>query len=111
MREAKTLVYLVRHGLTEWNLQKRFQGQLDVPLSREGLEQSRRLGQWLAGQSVRFSAIYSSDLARAMQTAQAVGECLGLVPEPAIGLREIHCGEWQGLTVEDVDARYPGQLA
>src|SRR5438270_10820981 len=95
----QTLVYLIRHGLTEWNVQKPFQGHLDVPLSQEGLEQSRRLASWLACQPVRFTAIYSSVLFRALQTAEAIGECLCLAPQPTMALREIHCGEWQGLSV------------
>jgi broad specificity phosphatase PhoE len=111
MRETKTLIYLIRHGLTEWNLQKRFQGHLAVPLSPEGLEQSRAVGEWLARQPVRFAAIYASDLLRAMQTAQAIGDSLALVPQPMAALREIHGGEWQGLSVEDINTKYPGRLA
>src|SRR5215210_3952847 len=91
--EAKTLVYLVRHGLTAWNVEKRFQGHLDVPLSEEGLGQAEAVGRWLAGQSAFFTALYSSDLARASQTAQVIGRHLYLEPRLAPSLREIHCGE------------------
>ena len=105
-----TLVYLVRHGVTEWNVQRRFQGQLDVPLSQEGLAQAEAVAEWLARQAVRFSAIYSSDLLRAMQTAETIGVHLRLQPQPTPALREIHCGEWQGLSVEAVEERYPGSL-
>jgi broad specificity phosphatase PhoE len=107
---GRTLIYLVRHGLTEWNLQKRFQGHLDVPLSPDGLEQARRVAAWLAHQPVHFTAIYSSDLARAAQTAATIGDKLGLRPEFSPELREIFCGRWQGLSVEDVESLYPGKL-
>ncbi len=106
----KTLIYLVRHGLTDWNLQKRFQGHLAVPLSAEGLEQSQVVGAWLARQPVQFTAIYSSDLVRALQTAQAISERLHLMPQPTPALREVHGGEWQGLSVEEVEMKYPGEL-
>jgi broad specificity phosphatase PhoE len=105
-----TLVYLVRHGVTEWNVQRRFQGQMEVPLSGEGFVQAAAVASWLAGQPVRFSAIYTSDLLRAMQTAQEIGARLRIQPEPVAALREIHCGEWQGLSVEAVEEHYPGSL-
>lgn len=109
-QQGETLVYLVRHGVTEWNLQKRFQGHLDVPLNREGMAQAEAVGKWLEGLPVRFTALYSSDLTRAMQTAEAISRWLNLTVEPVVTLREIHCGEWQGLSVDEVNARYPGQL-
>jgi broad specificity phosphatase PhoE len=105
------VVYLVRHGLTDWNLQKRFQGHLDVPLSLDGLEQARRVAQWLRTQPVHFSALYSSDLRRAAQTATTIGEMLDLQPLFSPELREIACGQWQGLSVEEVERLYPGLLA
>ncbi len=106
----QTLVYLVRHGLTDWNVQKRFQGHLEVPLSEEGIEQAQAVGVWLANQPVRFAAVYSSDLVRAMQTAQEIADSLRLEVNPAPALRELHCGEWQGLSVDEVNRLYPGKL-
>ncbi len=108
---AVTRVYLVRHGETAWNLERRFQGHLDVPLSAVGLEQARAVASWLAEQGVGFAALYSSDLARAAQTARVIGERLRLTPVYSERLREVHGGEWQGLLVEEVEARYPGQMA
>jgi broad specificity phosphatase PhoE len=108
---VETVIYLVRHGLTEWNREKRFQGHLDVPLSAEGREQALQVAAWLALQPVRFTALYSSDLARAAQTAVTIGDRLGLHPNFSPELREIFCGRWQGLSVQDIESQYPGQLA
>jgi broad specificity phosphatase PhoE len=103
-------LYMVRHGETHSNRERRFQGQLDVPLSPEGHAQAEALGRWLVRRPVRFGALYSSDLRRAAQTAETVGAHLGLAPALAPGLREIDCGEWQGLTGPEIEARYPGGL-
>lgn len=105
-----TRVYLLRHGITAWNADRRFQGQLDIPLNEEGLKQAQAVARWLSEQEPRFSAIYSSDLSRAAQTAETVGCALGLDPIYSEDLREIHCGEWQGLSVAEVERNYPGQL-
>lgn len=106
-----TLVYLVRHGLTDWNQEHRFQGQLDVPLNEVGVGQAKAVAQWLGAQRVSFSAVYTSDLSRAMQTATAIGEALGLMPICHRELREIYCGTWQGLSIYEVEAQYPDEVA
>ena len=106
----RTLVYLVRHGETTWNVEKRFQGQLDVALSKTGLRQAEAVARWLAKQPVHFTAIYSSDLKRASLTAVLIGDKLGLTPQLDPALREINVGEWQGLVASEIEARYPGQL-
>lgn len=106
----KTLVYLVRHGQTEWNKTRRFQGQLDIPLSELGREQAAALARWLKEQPVHFSAIYSSDLKRAAQTARIIGKIVGIWPAYSQALREINVGDWQGLSVDEVETRYPGKL-
>jgi broad specificity phosphatase PhoE len=106
-----TLVYLVRHGLTDWNQERRFQGHLDVPLNEVGVEQAKAVAQWLGRQPVSFSALYASDLSRAMQTATAIGEALGLMPICHRELREIYCGTWQGLSIHEVEAKYPEEVA
>jgi probable phosphoglycerate mutase len=106
----QTLVYLVRHAQTGWNLERRFQGQLDVPLDDAGMTQAASVADWLINQNLHFTAVYTSDLSRALQTAQAIGERLGLVARPVPALREIHGGEWQGLLPAEIEERYPGQL-
>jgi broad specificity phosphatase PhoE len=106
----RTLVYLVRHGETEWNVEKRFQGQLDVELSKTGLRQAVAVSRWLASQPVRFTAIYSSDLKRASRTALIIGAKLDLMPQLDPALREINAGDWQGLVASEIEARFPGKL-
>ena len=101
--------YLVRHGETEWNRTGRMQGHLGVPLSAEG----RRQATLLAGRlrSVEFSAVYCSDLPRAAETAGIIGAGRNLAITPDSDLREFSYGEWEGLTLEEVETRYPGALA
>lgn len=100
-----TTLYLVRHGRTDWNDAGRYQGQADPPLNAEGRRQARALAQAL--RHVPFDAIYSSDLARARETAQALAEVTGLRVQLDPRLREIHQGEWEGLLARDIQARYP----
>ncbi len=96
---------LVRHGSSTWNELHRIQGQLDPPLSPRGQEQARRLAERFRGR--RPAGFYSSDLARARETAEAVAEVIGCRPVLLPELREIALGEWEGLTREDIMARYP----
>ena len=89
-------VILVRHGETDWNKNARFQGQTDVPLSETGKEQAEKVGQRLAGEKI--SAIYSSDLSRAFETALAISRHHGLKIEKLKALREINFGQWEGMS-------------
>ena len=95
----------IRHGSSTWNDERRIQGQLDPPLSENGREQAKRLAERLRGSAVE--ALYSSDLQRARETAEAVGECVGRAPEVWPELREVALGEWEGLQREEIVARYP----
>ncbi len=106
----KTQIYLIRHGETEWNRDRRFQGHLAVPLSAAGQAQARAVAAWLATQPVRFAALYTSDLPRAAQTAAVIGARLGLTPIPEAALREISVGHWAGLGRDEIETRYPGEL-
>ena len=94
---------LVRHGETEWNRTRRFQGHADPPLNETGQEQARALAAELAGEPLAF--VYASDLARTRETAEIVAAPHGVpvVTEP--DLREIDVGSWMGLTREEVDGR------
>jgi len=94
----------IRHGQTDWNLEGRYQGQSDVPLNQNGLAQARSLIEALNGQS--FAAVYSSDLVRARQTAEYIADHLGLTVQIEPRLREINQGEWEGVLVDDIRARY-----
>jgi broad specificity phosphatase PhoE len=102
---VERLVYIVRHGVTDWNQAGRIQGHLDPPLNATGRLQARLVSQRLA--QLGAGALYSSDLQRAYQTAQIISQATGLrvVQEP--GLREIHFGVWQGLTSQQIRARDP----
>jgi broad specificity phosphatase PhoE len=99
-----TLLCLVRHGQTDWNLEGRYQGQSDVPLNERGRAQAQALASQLQGE--RFASIYSSDLKRAKETADivAVPLCLPVISEPR--LREIDQGEWEGQLVDVIADRY-----
>jgi broad specificity phosphatase PhoE len=104
-RPAPARLVLVRHGQSTWNKEHRIQGQLDPPLSLEGLRQAGLLGERLAGR--RFAGFYTSDLKRAFETAQAIESFVGVQPEVMPSLREIYLGEWEGLRTEDIAERFP----
>jgi probable phosphoglycerate mutase len=99
-----TILYLIRHGQTDWNVEQRWQGQSDIPLNATGRQQATRLATEL--EAVNFSAIYSSDLSRAYETALALSQIKGIPIKRDPRLREIHQGEWQGLRESDIQARY-----
>jgi broad specificity phosphatase PhoE len=99
---------LVRHGETEWNVQRRYQGQSDVPLSEIGNQQAESIAGRLAGQEI--DVIYASDLKRAWQTAQVIAAQIGLdlISEPR--LRELKFGILEGLTFEEAEEKYPEMI-
>jgi broad specificity phosphatase PhoE len=96
---------LVRHGQSTWNREHRIQGQLDPPLSPEGLRQAQLLGHRLALRP--FAGFYASDLERAFETAEAIGASIGQTPTPEPSLREIFLGDWEGLTTSEIAERFP----
>ncbi len=106
-----TTVYLIRHGETEWNLAGRWQGHADVPLNDLGLRQARLLGQRLAREHARFDAIYSSDLARAFQTAWELGAAVKVPVQLLPPLREIDLGAWSGHTYAEIKEHFPTEIA
>lgn len=101
---ALTRVYLIRHAETTWNTERRYQGTLDSPLSEIGREQSRRTRDALRG--IPLKAVYSSPLARARESADAIAQAHALSVVTVDGLSEIRVGEWEGLTVAEIEARY-----
>lgn len=100
-----TELILVRHAKTALNVQGMFQGHLDEPLGELGLAQARDAAPGLA--ALAADALYCSDLQRARQTAEAVAAASGLPLHTDDRLREIHCGTWQGRTVEEVAVEFP----
>ena len=102
-------VIAIRHGETEWNAAGREQGQLDSPLTARGLKQAEAIAGRL--RRVSFSALYSSDLCRALHTAEIVAGATGATIEVDAGLRERHTGIFQGLTKEQMAAQYPSEYS
>ncbi|HCX77835.1 MAG TPA: alpha-ribazole phosphatase [Firmicutes bacterium] len=100
-----TLLYLARHGQTDWNCQGRYQGQIDIPLNDRGREEARSLAEKL--QQSRPVAIWASDLSRARETAAIVAAPHNLPVQIHPGLREMHFGSWQGLTWQQIEQRFP----
>jgi 2,3-bisphosphoglycerate-dependent phosphoglycerate mutase len=96
-----TTLLLVRHGETDWNADGRLQGHTDRPLSDYGRQQAQQLAEELEGEEI--AAIYSSDLARARETAEIVGERLALPVGLDPDLREKDWGTWEGLTSVERD--------
>jgi probable phosphoglycerate mutase len=98
-------IVLVRHGETDWNVEKRMQGHIDIPLNSVGLKQAAALGQALAGES--FDAVFASDLQRAIQTAQVIAVPRDLPIQQDAGLRERCFGAFEGLRPQDIEVQYP----
>jgi broad specificity phosphatase PhoE len=96
---------LIRHGVTDWNAARRFQGHTDLPLSEPGRAQAGALADRLS--TVAIDAVYSSDLRRAAETAQAVAAPHGLAVRLDARLREFAFGAWEGLTWEQIVAGRP----
>jgi len=101
-----TRVLAIRHGETAWNVDGRIQGQLNVPLNDMGRWQVHRLALALADENI--AAIYSSDLLRALETAQAVARASGDAIVTDAGLRERGFGAFEGLSYKEISARWPG---
>lgn len=103
------MFYLVRHGQTLWNTEARFQGQFDSPLTDIGRDQATRIGRALAaeigplGELVRA---YVSPLGRTRTTAELIGRSLPMSITEEPRLMEVHFGDWEGLTREDILSRF-----
>ena len=99
---------LIRHGETEWNATLRYQGHAAIPLNDAGRLQACKAGERLARYGA--SALYTSDIVRAAETAELIGEQCGLAPRPMPDLREIDVGQWEGLTPEELYRRFPEHM-
>ncbi|EFH81375.1 Phosphoglycerate mutase [Ktedonobacter racemifer DSM 44963] len=97
-------LWLVRHGVTQWSVEKRYCGWSDPPLVSEGEEQARWLAQRFKGKVI--AKIYSSDTQRAVQTAEIISRSVpgSMTIEQALEWREMHFGAWEGLTYEGIMA-------
>lgn len=98
-------IYLIRHGESVANVQRYTSGKTDVELTERGIQQAKELAEKLA--DVCFSAVYSSNLQRAMNTAAEIlrGRSLELITLPELQERDF--GEWEGLTYEKIEHQFP----
>lgn len=104
-----TDILLIRHGETDWNVDKRLQGHIDIPLNAEGRRQATALGRVLENEPL--DAIYASDLQRARDTAEAVAVVQGKTVHIDEALRERCYGGFEGLQHHDIEQRYPQDYA
>lgn len=100
-----TTILLARHGESDWNHSGRWQGHADRPLTERGREQARELADRLA--ELELDAVYSSDLARARETAEIVADGRALRVRQLPELREVDVGAWSGLTRAEAEQRFP----
>jgi len=97
-------LYLVRHGETQWNVERRFQGQGDSPLTDKGIEQAKQAAEKL--KHVKFAAVYSSDLLRAKRTAKIIALEKDLALQTSKALRERFFGKFEGTLINDFFEKY-----
>jgi probable phosphoglycerate mutase len=102
---APTTILLARHGETDWNAVGRWQGHTDRALTERGRRQAAELAERLV--DAEIDAVYSSDLLRAVETAEPVAKRLGLPLQTLPELREVDVGTWAGLTRDEVAERFP----
>ena len=101
-------IFLIRHGVTEQNKQRRYCGITDVCLSSRGLAQAQLLSGFLTQENI--TSIYSSPLKRSLATAAAIAQSHRLSVGSLQGLSEIDFGQWEGMTFDEIQAGYPDQL-
>lgn len=97
-------IFLIRHGESQWNILKRIQGQQDIPLTERGLIQAELVGSRLVNEKI--DKIYSSDLIRAFNTAEIIGQKLNKPVIPMKEFREISFGIWEGISDEEMLRKY-----
>ena len=104
---SNTRICFVRHGETNWNAERRMQGHIDIPLNANGISQAERLANALIRVKHSFDVIYSSDLERALHTANAVARALSLDVQITPRLRERNVGKLQGLLIAEAPVLLP----
>ncbi|WP_341934590.1 histidine phosphatase family protein [Microbacterium sp. LWO14-1.2] len=104
-RRVPERLLLVRHGQTEWNVEHRLQGQLDSPLTAEGVRQAASVAERVVGRGVTI--VCSSPLGRALRTALVIAERLGVDVVEVPELAEVHHGRMAGMTWDEIDVRFP----
>ncbi len=104
----RRVLFLFRHGQTDWNREGRLQGHTDTPLNATGLAQAEALAQRLLAH--RLDAVVSSDLTRALTTARIIAEISGVPLLTDSGLREVSVGLAEGMLWEEAKARFGAEL-
>lgn len=107
----RTRLYLVRHGQVEGHDERRYNGQTDVDLTDLGRRQYQRLSERLIEAGVDVDAVYSSDLVRSVYGGRVLAEALGREFEILPAFRELHFGDWEGLTYDQIREGYPDEFA
>ncbi|TCS81293.1 putative phosphoglycerate mutase [Tepidibacillus fermentans] len=103
----KTKIFLVRHGQTDWNIERKYQGQQDIPLNEIGKAQALKVADRFFNE-FQISAVYSSSLKRAKETAEEIAKRFQLTVQIHDGLRERNFGLLEGKKIEEVIKQYPG---
>ncbi|MDD3628908.1 MAG: histidine phosphatase family protein [Actinomycetota bacterium] len=107
MDKNQKVVFLIRHGNTEYNEKKLFRGRLNIPLNSTGIEQAEKTGKFLKG--IKFDLIYSSPLRRAYETAEIIKKYqsndMEVLKEE--GFTDVSFGEWEGKSYDEIQSRYP----
>ena len=105
-----TRLLLIRHGYSSGNKERRFSGQIDLPLSDEGFHQAELVCDYIE-KNYQVDALYASDLQRAVDTVKPLADKLGLPIQIYRDLREIDEGDWQGVLMTEVQEKYPEEFA
>ncbi len=117
-----TKIYLIRHGETEDADEKRYKGHIDVPLSKNGIEQIKRVAKFVSGEAGKrgcsvgagcprpddLKAVYCSGLSRAVKSAEIIAEPFGIRPVIVEELKERNFGAWEGMSFDEIRDKYPG---
>jgi len=108
-KQEQRKIFLVRHGEIEMEgKERRYIGQLDLPLSQRGIEQAQRLREEL--RQAPLTAVFSSDLQRSLETARIIAEPHQIEVESRADLREIGLGRWEGLPFSEIRQQYPDEF-
>lgn len=106
MSQSLEQIFLIRHGMTVWNYQRRLQGRRDSPLAIQGRKQAAEIA-WIL-QTLHPTGLWCSPLGRARETAAIVSRQLNIVPEVIPDYHEIAFGDWEGFTLPEINIRWPG---
>jgi broad specificity phosphatase PhoE len=108
MTKSKTMIYIVRHGETDWNLQEKMMGVSDIPLNTRGIKQAEDIARDL--KDIHFDSIYSSPLSRTMKTATIINTYHNLPIITTADLREREFGELEGVHYKEIQAYHAGLM-